>query len=183
MENIGLQLYTVRDLLTSDEQTDAPDTPSSDPVSSSGSDETSSVFLTGGEEIPFAPQKGYIQHTSIYAHQSEIVAMDGFECMGTDEFLLLRAGTTIAGNAKFAVFCYKVSDVDLVLDLDKANALGLSLSDMNTNMTMGPYTLTEDTIVRIAVKGILKTDVVITVPDTVTEEWIYEDTTYFMLNK
>ncbi len=166
---IILSLLVVLSLAACSGGDTASDPSSSDPSSSSpkplgsavgGSDEDDDAASSADDEDSGAIEytsvaKGYIDHPTIW--DGKIVNFSGYECMD-DEYLVIPKGATIMTDKKLAIFCYKVSDGEIVLSPDTSKKLGCTLTATGysvQHIQKESYETTEEVIVRFSVRGAL----------------------------
>lgn len=121
----------------------------------SGKDVVTSPYAITFEDV----KDGYIKHANkgLYSIEEEA----GYQC--TDDFyVFLPKYTVISSEKEFAVFCY---DFEFVLETGIMKASGQEMDKMTPIMAAGTRTLSEDTYVRISVKGSLS-DVTVSVPNS-----------------
>ena len=110
-------------------------------------------------EIAFEDVRdGYIKHANkgLYSIEEEA----GYQCHD-DFYVFLPKDTVISSEKEFALFCYNFK---FILDTGVMKASGQEMDKMTPNMAAGNRTLSEDTYVRVSVKGSLS-DVTVSVPD------------------
>ena len=168
------------------QDTEKPETPSSNPSSAPDSSETESSqdepFVNPGEIIEYQAVKGYINHNTAYLSQNPVIERDGFECMDDKNLLFLPKGTTVSSEENFAVYFYMFDENgNVVIDWNTQQTSGQNVMDMNVSMKAGSVTLEKDSLVRFAVKGTLDR-IVVTIPEGSDKEWKYSSISYFSKN-